>query len=48
MEQSYLSKLVNDKSVPSDEILSAILTSLDLALTQVLHSISSTAELRRL
>ncbi|TKB43992.1 helix-turn-helix domain-containing protein [Thalassotalea mangrovi] len=48
IEQSYLSKLENDKSLPSDEILTSILNALDLTLTQLLDSISSPAELRRL
>ncbi|TLU67100.1 helix-turn-helix transcriptional regulator [Thalassotalea litorea] len=48
IETSYLSMLENDKSIPSDEILTAIRKSLDLILTQALDFISSAAELNRL
>ncbi|MBC3767020.1 helix-turn-helix domain-containing protein [Neptunicella marina] len=43
IEQSYLSKLENDKSVPSADMLDAILGCLNMSLQQFLSPLSATA-----
>lgn len=48
IEQSYLSKLENDKSLPSDEILTSILAALDLTMNHLLEFIESPSERRRI
>ncbi|MFD2167428.1 helix-turn-helix domain-containing protein [Thalassotalea euphylliae] len=41
IEQSYLSKLENDKSLPSNDMLRKLLTALDIELDELMSSISS-------
>ncbi|MFT6990435.1 MAG: transcriptional regulator with XRE-family HTH domain [Paraglaciecola sp.] len=48
IEQSYLSKLENDKSVPSNEIFNHILQAFDLTLKQFVSGFVEGAELDRL
>jgi transcriptional regulator with XRE-family HTH domain len=47
IEQSYLSKLENDKSVPSNDIFNNILQAFNLTLEQFLSGFSQGAELER-
>jgi transcriptional regulator with XRE-family HTH domain len=48
IEQSYLSKLENDKSVPSNEIFNNILQAFGLTLDQFVSEFTQGAELDRL
>jgi transcriptional regulator with XRE-family HTH domain len=48
IEQSYLSKLENDKSIPSNEIFNNILTAFGLTLEQFVSEIKRNEELVRL
>jgi transcriptional regulator with XRE-family HTH domain len=48
IEQSYLSKLENDKSVPSNEIFKNILHAFDLTLEQFVSVFTQGVELERL
>ncbi|MBE8167352.1 MAG: helix-turn-helix transcriptional regulator, partial [Shewanella sp.] len=48
IEQSYLSKLENDKSLPSNDMLQAILLAFDIKLEAILSSIESSSEKKRL
>ncbi|MCC2617502.1 helix-turn-helix domain-containing protein [Aestuariibacter halophilus] len=48
IEQSYLSKLENDRSLPSNDILRALLTALDTTLDEVLNDPALDTDLARL
>lgn len=48
IEQSYLSKLENDKSIPSNDIFKQILQAFDITLEQFVVGLSQSAELERL
>ncbi|RYV00611.1 XRE family transcriptional regulator [Shewanella sp. OPT22] len=48
IEQSYLSKLENDKSLPSNEVIQSLLVALELTLEQLLSKIELEQEQQRL
>lgn len=48
IEQSYLSKLENDKSIPSNEIFRALLIALDLSIDEFMKPLTYSHDKTRL